>query len=377
MKIKTLLTRCLMRLCGIFPMQDKAVFCAYYGKYHNCNPHSVFTEMQRQRPDWTYVWLMQDDSVQIEGATVVRPHSLKAIYHLATAAIWVDNARKPLWTVKRRGQYYVQTWHGGIALKQVEKDAEESLTEEYIANAKNDSACADLFLSGSRWQTQNYKDAFWYDGDILEYGLPRSDVLFRPAEKTRQQVCDFYGLSDDTHLLLYAPTFRASYTLSPYLTREQCETLLEALAARFGGKWAALVRLHPNVAEKQNAISYSDTILNGSKYNEINDLILACDVLITDYSSCMFDAMSAKKTVFLYLPDREAYLSDRGFYWDMAELPFAKADTCEGLVQNIHAHEAASYEAAVADFEAKTGIVCNANASRDAVSYILAQCGRG
>ena len=357
----------IFRVCPI--NSKKVVFSSYFSTKFNDSPRAIFEAMRRLAPDYEFIWLMRDDSVIIEGAEVIKPTKIKALYHLATAKIWVDSSRKRSWVVKRKGQYYVQTWHGGIAFKRVEADVQENLPDLYVKAAKQDSKMADLFISGSKWQTESYRKSYWYDGDILEKGLPRSDIFYKLTDSIKKSVYDHYQLSSDTHLVLYAPTFRADESLSSYDV--DFEGLLNTLSAKFGGKWAVLVRLHPNVAKMQDFIQYSDRILNGSSYQEINDLIVSSDVMITDYSSCMFDAMEARKKVFIYARDVDAYMSDRGSEFTFDELPFDLAQSNEELFAAIHHFEQEQYEDKVSQFSQRLGLFKTSHASEDVVNYIL------
>lgn len=357
----------IFRVCPI--NSKKVVFSSYFSTKFNDSPRAIFEAMRRLAPDYEFIWLMRDDSVIIEGAEVIKPTKIKALYHLATAKIWVDSSRKRSWVVKRKGQYYVQTWHGGIAFKRVEADVQENLPDLYVKAAKQDSKMADLFISGSKWQTESYRKSYWYDGDILEKGLPRSDIFYKLTDSIKKSVYDHYQLSSDTHLVLYAPTFRADESLSSYDV--DFEGLLNTLSAKFGGKWAVLVRLHPNVAKMQDFIQYSDRILNGSSYQEINDLIVSSDVMITDYSSCMFDAMEARKKVFIYARDVDAYMSDRGSEFTFDELPFDLAQSNEELFAAIHHFEQEQYEDKVSQFSQRLGLFNTSHASEDVVNYIL------
>ena len=109
----------------------------------------------------------------------MRIGSIKWIYEVVTAKVWIDNSRKLRYVRKRKGQFYIQTWHGDIGMKKVEKDAIQSLPYEYVQAAKNDSKMADLFVAGNEWITQQYKNAFWYDGPVAKCGYPRRDILYR------------------------------------------------------------------------------------------------------------------------------------------------------------------------------------------------------
>ena len=113
---------CLMKLFGLVPIKkNKIVFQSFYGAYESDNPKCIYDAMRKKYSDYDFVWLMQDKNVKIEGCRVVKSTSINALYELATAKCWIDNSRKREWCVKRKEQYYVQTWHAGIGLKAGEK----------------------------------------------------------------------------------------------------------------------------------------------------------------------------------------------------------------------------------------------------------------
>ena len=373
MRKKYVLARRFMELCRIFPVQRKVVFQSFFGKYCNCSPRAIYEAMRAQMPDCRYIWLMKDASVKIEGAKVVRPDTWSALYHLATAALWVDNMHKPVWTAKRQGkQYYVQTCHAAAtALKKVEGDAEDRLSRGYVASAKYDSRCTDMILSASRWRSEVIRRAYWFDGEILECGLPRADVFFRDGSPLKEKVYDYYGLSPETKLAVYAPTFRNSEDLSVYLSPEGCERVLVSLERRFGGEWKLAVRLHPNIAGKQGLLTYSDRVLNGSAYSDLNDLIIASELLITDYSSCMFDAMEAGKKVLLYAADIDDYMDERGFYYSLDELPFPVAPDVDALADCIEGFDEALYARRSGGFLEKIGSFNNAHAAERVTACVI------
>lgn len=373
--LSPVLAKLLMKFFGLFPIQKKAIFISWFGQFSNCNPREIYEQMRKQLPDYRYIWLMRDASTKIDGAEVEKYLSIKAIYHLATAALWVNNTRKPAWMVKRKGQYYVQTWHGGLVLKKVEKDVEDKLSKSYLKEAKLDSESADLFLSASKWQSKNYRAAFWYDKEILEYGCPRSDVFYQDGTEFRKRVYKHYNLLENFNLAVYAPTFRNSMDFSNvYLSADECAELVEALEKRFGGKWRLIIRLHPNMADKQSLIQYNDKILNGTEYDEINDLIIASDFLITDYSSCMFDAMEAGKKVVLYATDIDEYLKgERELYFSFDELPFPLAENENELITLVETFDFTDLEKKKTAFLEKIGCFNNADSSKKVAEYIIKQ----
>ena len=332
-----------MKFCQRLPIDEKKIVLkSFRGIECGDNPRAIFDALYAKRPDLHYVWVTADEKLSVPGARTVRHGSPAEIKELATAKIWIDNKRKGCWTSKRAGQFYLQTWHGGIALKRIEKDAEDKLPAYYIKSAKKDSRLADAFLSGSGWQTGNIRDAFWYTGDIWETGLPRNDILFRPDEAGKK-IRQAFGFSETDKVVLYAPTFREDYSLDVYdLDRER---LLAACRARFGGKWKLIMRLHTNISSEGKYFYSNDEVLNGCHYPIMSELVAGCDVLVTDYSSCMFDAAESGKISFIYASDVEDYLADRGFNFEFRDLPFAIAETNDELERNIKAFDENEYAA--------------------------------
>ena len=170
---------------------------------------------------------------------------MKAIYHLATAKLWIDNSRKREWIIKRKGQYYVQTWHGNVCIKTIEKDAEDYLDKPYIRCAKHDSQMADLMISGSKFRTKNYRSAFYYKGEILEYGLPVSECFYKDFSIVKDKVRKFFKIDEEVKIALYVPTFREKDCLDSY--DMDYERVLKALCQRWAGSWKLVIRLHPNI----------------------------------------------------------------------------------------------------------------------------------
>ena len=127
--------------------------------------------------------------------------------------------------------------------------------------------------------------------------------------------------------------------------------LTKSLEARFGGKWSVIVRLHPIISSKKLDIEYNNVIINGSLYPQIEDLISISDVMITDFSGCMFDGFRLKKIILLYAPDYEEYIqNERKLYFDLTELPSSLSKTNEELHENIRTFEMDVYKKKLEDF---------------------------
>lgn len=332
----------------IFPIQkNKVVITNYYGKGFGDNGKAIALELHRRVSNIDIVWLVnQTDNTFPIWIRQVKYGSIKSVYELVTAKFWIDNARKRKYVRKREQQYYIQTWHGSIALKQIEKDAEDKLPKDYLDSAKNDSKMANLLLSNSKWCTEMYKRAFWYDGEILECGSPRCDQLYK-KDNTFNPVHNYYGISSNVKLLLYAPTFRNvlrdSYNIDFY-------RLHDALTKKFKEDVKIIVRLHPNVEYSDYSIVYNDFILNGTSYPDMYELMKECDMMINDYSSSMFEFALLEKPVWLYATDIVDYIQERGFYFDLRQMPFPLAENNEELLLNVEKYNEVEYKANLRNF---------------------------
>jgi CDP-glycerol glycerophosphotransferase len=306
---------------------------------------------------------------KVPNVIVCKTNSIKAIYYLAVGKVWVDNNRKENYIRKRKEQYYIQTWHGGIALKKIEKDYQDNLGDKYVKSAKKDSKMADLYISNSNFCTNMYRNSFWYQGEILECGSPRNDIIINQNSNLGKHVRSKLGISDKVKLAIYAPTYRESNDLTPY--QLNYENILVALEKKFGGKFVLAVRLHPLVAEQSNHLNYNESIINATPYPDLYELMTIGDVLITDYSNIMFEFSFMKKPVFLYAKDRYDYEKERGFYFDYGSLPYDIATKEEELIGYILDYKEESYLERVSEFFQHIDLYESGNASGAVVDRIL------
>lgn len=225
---------------------------------------------------------------------------------------------------KRPGQIYLQTWHG-TALKRIGIDARKprpwykKLIQPPMLEFDVDHT--DIMISGSGFMTNIYREKFGFKGDMWEVGTPRNDVFFGNHPELVEKVHEFYNIPIDSDIILYAPTFRSDGSFGYYDI--DAKKLLSLWKNKTGRKCVFLARLHPNIASKESELKKmfpADTIY-ASSYPDMQELLYATDLLVTDYSSSMFDYMYSGKPVLMYIPDWDSY--DRGFYFSKEELPFA------------------------------------------------------
>lgn len=341
------LHRMVLKICWniftLFPLnKKKIVFSNFNGGVYGDNPKYIAEEFLRRRLNWKLYWTSASDYKLPKGVLSVRPNTIAFVWHMATAGTWVDNTRKLYYFKKRPEQFYIQTRHGGPGPKKIERDCEELLSKEYVAYAKIDSKHVDLMLSTSKWQTERIQTAFWYDGPVFEKGHPKHDIYFKDQNIYRKKVQTFFHLPENIRFVVYAPTFRESRSTDMYnLNYEQ---LLTSLEKRFGGKWAVLVCLHPNVDRKNFSLTYTDRILNPSNYGDMQELLAASDIIISDYSSCVTEFAMLRRPGFLYIEDYDTARLERGYYYELTELPLPMALSNEELMQKIEAFDEEEYQ---------------------------------
>lgn len=352
-----------------YPLQNKIVFNNFQGRGYGCNPKYIAEAFLKLEQPWDLVWLVEDMNTPMpEGIRKVKFYGEESFYELATAKVIINNVKGDLNFRKRKGQLYIQTWHGSYGFKFVEKDAIDKLPADYIWESKDNSKITDLFLSNSPMLTEQYRSAFWCKCEILEKGLPRMDYFFREdAPALKQKIRKNLGLPDGVKLAMYAPTFRGGDdSLESY--GMDYETLSQALVQRFGGEWKILSRLHPNI--KQDTVE-SANYLDVSKYPDMQELLLLADVLISDYSSSMFEFAVMEKPVFIYANDVEEYCQLRGINPVFYELSFPRAESNEQLSQAILNFDEERYSKDVAALNAKFASFDDGHASEAVVEYVL------
>ena len=152
---KQLLYYSFMKCFRIFPIDRKKIVVSNFrGKGYGDNPKYIIENLRKRKETYKIYWLVEDKNEKMpEEIHVVKINSIASLYHLSTAKIWIDNCRKSPYITKRKKQYYIQTWHGAIGFKKIEKEA-PGLTEEYRLASLNDSKMIDILLSGSQWCTE-------------------------------------------------------------------------------------------------------------------------------------------------------------------------------------------------------------------------------
>mgnify|MGYP003303169782 CR=1 FL=1 len=365
------LQSCLYLCMRIFPIKEnKIVFCSARGKRYGDNPMYISDELRNRKCKYELVWLLKENVEEDmpEGIRRKKYNIFTEAYELATAKVWVDSNLKYPGTRKRKGQLYVQTWHGSYGLKKIAMDLDDKLPlidkRYYLYN----SGIIDLMISNSKRTTEIYRRAFLYKGEMLEGGSPRNDIMFKNFEYELKKVKKYFELGKQ-RIVLYAPTFRNNYRLDDF--NIEYEKIRQTLKKRFSGEWVVLIRLHPNnLCDAEKFLNYSENIKNASQYSVMQELLVAADILITDYSSCMFDFVTTGKPCFLYATDVEKYREERDYYFELEDLPFPLAENNEQLEENILNFDEELYQKKLKELFEQVGLCETGHASEKVADYI-------
>ena len=367
------LLRCtflLFRVCNI--QKNKIVFGNINGRGFSDHPKYILQELNKSGHQYDLVWLFAGDdksSAELpENVRTVKPGSLKAAYELSTAKIWVDNAEKRLSVIKRKGQYFLETWHGFGPKNAVDNDSIAGWRVR--THLKHNAKMIDAYVSNNDLLTRIYHTDFFYPGEVLQVGFPRNDILVSKDKTTlKNKVFGKFVLPTDSHIILYAPTYRPNTDMSLY--NLNYTEILTSLEKKFGGKWVFLLRLHPVIARlSAEVIKNNPNVIDASAYLDMQELLAVSEVLITDYSSCMFDFAVTKGICLLYHPDEREYENERGFCIQPTDLPFPRCQNTAGLIGLIENLDFEMYEKSVSSFFDNHNLKENGTASEKIVQWL-------
>ena len=362
-----------LQLFRLLPLQDRVSFISFSGRQYSDSPMRISQTLHAQHPEIQQVWAFNEPEkfafLKEKGIKVVKYKSLKYLYYVMTSRVYVDNAE--FWSALkfRPEQMVLQTWHGGGAYKRVGGHRID-VNEREQRHAVEKMNKITLFLSSSKAFTEHViRDAYQYRGEVLECGLPRNDDLFHPDSSATAKVRETLDLPEGAKILIYAPTFRNSHSLDLYDV--DFPRLKAALESRFGGQWIILLRMHYYLSDRVKAIDLP-YVRDVTDYYDMQDLLLCADVLLTDYSSCMWDFSLMHRPCFLYARDIAAYKGERDFYTPIESWPFPLASSNDELEQVIADFDEQRYHAAVDRHHAELGSTESGTAAQQCVDRIAA-----
>lgn len=319
---------------------DRICLISFRGDYYTDSPKYIYQYLLEEYGDrFEYVWIINDKKTEIPGnPKKVKRNSLKYFYYLACSKYWITNGRQPYKLLKRPEQSILSTWHG-TPLKRLGLDigniysGSPRIKNIYVNNAKE----WDYLVSPNRYTSEILRSAFAYDGEILEEGYPRNDILYNASEETMGKIKKNLNLPEDKKIILYAPTWRDDdfYDIGEYKFNLKLD--LDRLKKELGDEYMILIRTHYFIADKLDLSNYEGFAKDVSRYDDIAELYLISDILITDYSSVFFDFANLKRPILFFTYDLDKYEHVlRGFYIDIhKEVPGPLLFTTEEVIDSI------------------------------------------
>lgn len=300
-KIIALLKKSYLRIYGYFhKVEKKVLFCSCGGEQYSSDPRAISEKLHELYPEYRIVWKIKKEYKLINFIpkyVKVIESRLEFLHELATCAVFVTTDEFRPGIYKRKGQFFIQTWHADRSLKKI-------LYEANPDGLIMDDIVTDLCVAGSGYGEKQYRNAFKYSGEILKIGMPRNDKLVQNSEMERQRIKEYFRINKDIRILTYAPTFRDNCN-DIQNTTVNIESILSTLRIKTEDEWVCFVRAH--AASKGLNIKCNKKIIDVSKYPDMADILLISDMLITDYSSCAGDFALRNKPIILALFDKEEY----------------------------------------------------------------------
>ena len=317
------------------------LFEAFQGRSYACSPRAIYEYMQNseQFKDYHYVWVFRNTKAHgnfPDNTKLVKFDSAEAFKYYAKAGTWIVNSRLRDFIEPGDGQKYVQCWHG-TPFKKIGCDIEAagnatSTLQEIYDEYTNEAEKISLMLSPSPFCTEKLVSAFnlkklGKENIIIEKGYPRNTALFTFTDEKVKSIKSQLNIPEGKKVILYCPTFRDNqFSGDGYNLRLSLD--FEKLRKNCGDDFVILFRAHYFIADKFDFEKFSGYVYNVSEHDDINDLYIISDILITDYSSVFFDFANLKRPMLFYLYDVSEYMTKmRDFYFGTAMLPGFTAHT--------------------------------------------------
>ncbi len=323
-------------------MKDNWVVCeSFLAKNYSDSPKYIYEYIQKNYPGrYKFIWIINDKKSKIPYKhTKVKRFSIRYCYYLARSKYYIFNSRQPVWVKKRKDNVFLQTWHGS-PLKRLVFDIEDisSASSRYKKQFYKQSRSWDYLVAPNQYSSDIFRRSFMYKKEMLETGYPRNDILHgKDKRQMADKLRDKLGIPKDKKTILYAPTWRDDEYYGKGKYKFSLELDLKLLRERLSDEYVLLLRTHYFIADKVDVTGVEDFVYNLSKYDDIAELYLISDILVTDYSSVFFDYANLKRPMLFYMYDLEKYRDVlRGFYIDVEkELPGPIIFTSEELVRAI------------------------------------------
>ncbi len=385
-------TRYKYRGIGI-KVDDKTIlFSTFNGKSYADSPKAIYLYLlsNEKYNDYKFIWTFKEPEehdflTQNERTTIVKQGTKEYEKSLAKSKYWIFNYRVADHQHPKKNQVYVQCWHG-TPLKRLGYDLENSdnvlnTKREIRFKYRTDAKKFKYILSPSKFATEKFISAwnlkeFNKESCVIEEGYPRNDFLHNYTDQDVQNIKQNLGIDNlNKKIILYAPTWRDNQHESGVGYTYKTEVDFEKLQKELEKDYIILFRAHYLVANEFDFEKYKGFIYDVSKVDDINELYIISDILITDYSSVFFDYANLKRPIIFYMYDLEAYKDDiRGFYIDLKELPGVITKTEDELIKELYKIDKDfKYDKKYEEFNKKYNYLDDGNASNRVVERCISK----
>jgi CDP-glycerol glycerophosphotransferase len=294
-----ILLRIFFRLFYFIPVvNNRIAFISYFGEQYSCNPKYIYEYLYKKHgASFQYIWILKKGVKpnNVEHCVVIRPNTIIYYMHILTSRIIISNQPMSSYIPLRKRQIFINTWHGGGAYKKLGNIYAVS-DDIYNKIVKITSKQTSIYISSCKKFTEvTSKDTKVPTSKFLECGLPRNDVFFTNYQKIHDSIRVKYGILSSQAILLYAPTYRGRPDNATFENKLNIESCINALNTRFNTDTVIFFRSH----HAFNIHLGLSNIIDVTSHSDMQELLCACDFLITDYSSCMWDFSLTNKPGFL------------------------------------------------------------------------------
>lgn len=374
-------------------VDDKLIlFSTFNGKSYSDSPKAIYLYLLNndKYKNYKFIWTFKETEdhkflEENKNTSIVKQETKEYEKCMQKAKYWIFNYRVADHQYPKKNQIYVQCWHG-TPLKKLGYDLENTdnamnSKKEIRFKYKTDAKKINYFLSPSKFATERFISAWNLkeikkEGCIIEEGYPRNDFLYNYTKQDLSKIKEKLNINNiNKKVILYAPTWRDNQHQSGVGYTYKTEVDFEKLQKELGQDYIILFRAHYLVANEFNFEKYKGFIYDVSKIDDINELYIISDILITDYSSVFFDYANLKKPIIFYMYDFEQYKNDiRGFYIDLKELPGNIAKTEDELIKEVRQiSDNFKYNKTYEEFNRKYNYLDNGEATIRVVKEILSE----
>ncbi len=371
-------------------IDDKTIiFCSFNGKSYSCSPKAIYELMLNNEKynEFKFIWALKDLEIHSylaknKNTEIVKIGSKEYNKYLAKSKYWIFNYKIPDFLYPKKNQIFVQCWHGTplkrLGCDLVHFDNQLNTMEGMKKRYKIEASKFTYFLSPSKFASEKFISAWnlkeiGKENIIIEKGYPRNDFLFKYTDEDIRRIKKKLGIENDNRkIILYAPTYRANQHESGvgYVYKEEID--FEQFKKQFENEYIVLFRPHYFIANAFNFEKYNGFVYDVSKIDDINELYIITDILITDYSSVFFDFANLKRQIIFYMYDLEHYKNEsNGFYIDLEELPGKIVQTQEELEEVIKKSKEFKFDDKYKKFNNKYNYLDDGNASERVVREII------